>query len=389
MSSPNVEFFEIGSSIRKPGKYFEFNTRLAVRTLPGNLQRVLMMTPILPTGTAQHLQIVDIYSDEQAAAFFGRGSLGHLMARAAIKSNPYLSLQMIGSRGSQTQIAATGKITLTGPATAAGEVKATINGTDVTAAVSDADTAQAIATALAAAITAKSSLPVTASAQAAVVTLTAKQPGTTGNAITVVSSATATGVTATVADMVGGSSTITEPAGAVAATGKVTITGPATGNGTLSIYISDTRLDVAVASGDAVDVIATGLMTAVAASPDLPVTVTSAQGVLTFTARTKGVDGNDISLRAITGAAGTTVAVTAMAGGSGNYDLAPMLAAAFAGGHNIVVSPYNDQPSLTTLRTHLTNVSGPLEQRGAIGVAGWKNSLSSAISLAESLNEGR
>lgn len=389
MSSSNVEFFEIGSSIRKPGKYFEFNTRLAVRTLPGNLQRVLMMTPILPTGTAQHLQIVDIYSDEQAATFFGRGSLGHLMARAAIKSNPYLSLQMIGSRGSQTQIAATGKITLTGPATAAGEVKATINGTDVTAAVSDADTAQAIATALAAAITAKSSLPVTASAQAAVVTLTAKQPGTAGNAITVVSSATATGVTATVADMAGGSSTIAEPAGAVAATGKVTITGPATGNGTLSIYIGDTRLDVAVASEDAVDIIATGLMAAVAASPDLPVTVTSAQGVLTFTARTKGIDGNDISLRAITGAAGTTVAVTAMAGGSGNYDLAPVLAAAFAGGHNIVVSPYNDQPSLTTLRSHLTNVSGPLEQRGAIGVAGWKKSLSSAITLAESLNEGR
>ncbi|HCA1227183.1 TPA: phage tail sheath subtilisin-like domain-containing protein [Citrobacter freundii] len=189
--------------------------------------------------------------------------------------------------------------------------------------------------------------------------------------------------------MAGGSSTITEPAGAAAATGNVTITGPATGNGTLSIYIGDTRLDVAVASGDTVDVITTGLMAAVAASPDLPVTVTSAQGELTFTARTKGADGNDISLRAITGAAGTTVAVTAMAGGSGNYDLAPVLAAAFAGGHNIVVSPYNDQPSLTTLRSHLTNVSGPLEQRGAIGVAGWKKSLSSAITLAESLNEGR
>ncbi|MCX9038764.1 phage tail sheath subtilisin-like domain-containing protein [Citrobacter portucalensis] len=389
MSSPNVEFYEIGSSIRKPGKYFEFNTRLAVRTLPGNLQRVLMMTPILTTGTAQHLQVLDIYSDEQAAVYFGRGSLGHLMATAAIKSNPYLSLQMIGTRGSQIQTPATCKITLTGPATGAGEVKVTINGTDITSPVADAATAQATATAVAAAITASAAAPVTATAQNAIVTLTAKQAGAAGNAITVVANSTAADMTATATAMAGGGSNIAEPAGVTAAAGSVTITGPATGNGALSIWIGDVRLDVAITSGDTADAIATGLMSAVAAYPNIPVTVASAQGVITFTARTKGDAGNDLSLRAATGAAGTTVAVTPMSGGTGAYDFAPVLAAAFSGGHNIVVSPYSDQASLTTLRSHLTNVSGPMEQRGAIGVAGWKKSLSTATSLAEQLNEGR
>lgn len=389
MSSPNVEFYEIGSSIRKPGKYFEFNTRLAVRTLPGNLQRVLMIAPMLSSGMAQHLQIVDVYSDEQAATWFGRGSLGHMMARAAIRANPYLSLQMMGTRGNQVQTAATCTITLTGPATGAGELKATINGKNITVAVADAAAAPATATSLAAAITADATLPVTAAAQGAVVTLTAKQSGLSGNAITVVSTSTATGMTATATAMVGGNNSVTDPAGAVVASGTVTVTGPASGNGTLSVWVGDTRLDVAVVSGDAAADIASGLMTAIAASPDLPVTVTAAQGILTFTARTKGDSGNDISLSASTSAAGTTVAVSAMAGGSGNYDLAPALAAAFAGGHNIIVSPYSDQASLTTLRSHLTSVSGPMEQRGAIGVAGWKKSLSTAVTLAAAINEGR
>ena len=41
MASANITFDTIPASIRKPGKYFEFNTRLAVNTLPANLQAEL------------------------------------------------------------------------------------------------------------------------------------------------------------------------------------------------------------------------------------------------------------------------------------------------------------------------------------------------------------
>ena len=43
MASANISFDQIPASIRKPGKYFEFNTRLAVRTLATNGQRMLII----------------------------------------------------------------------------------------------------------------------------------------------------------------------------------------------------------------------------------------------------------------------------------------------------------------------------------------------------------
>ena len=43
MASPNISFDTLPSSIRKPGKYFEFNTKLAVRTLPSNAQTLCLI----------------------------------------------------------------------------------------------------------------------------------------------------------------------------------------------------------------------------------------------------------------------------------------------------------------------------------------------------------
>ena len=53
MASANISFASIPSSIRKPGRYAEFNTALAVRTLPGNLQRVLVLAQRLAAGSAE------------------------------------------------------------------------------------------------------------------------------------------------------------------------------------------------------------------------------------------------------------------------------------------------------------------------------------------------
>ena len=76
------------ASIRKPGKYFEFNTKLAVRTLPGNPQRVLVIGQRFADAAQPALAALDVFSDEQAAQAFGRGSYAHLLARAAINANP-------------------------------------------------------------------------------------------------------------------------------------------------------------------------------------------------------------------------------------------------------------------------------------------------------------
>ncbi|ECF6948293.1 phage tail protein, partial [Salmonella enterica subsp. diarizonae] len=41
-----IEIETIPGSTRKPGVYAEFNTRMAMRSLPGNPQRMLIVAPL-------------------------------------------------------------------------------------------------------------------------------------------------------------------------------------------------------------------------------------------------------------------------------------------------------------------------------------------------------
>jgi len=120
MASPNISFDKIGSSIRKPGKYFEFNTKLAKRSLPTNLQRVLLVGQRLASGTIPALTPVSVFSDDEAAGYFGRGSIAHRMVAAAITANRYAQLTVVAVDDDAAGIAASGTVTITGPATAPG-----------------------------------------------------------------------------------------------------------------------------------------------------------------------------------------------------------------------------------------------------------------------------
>ncbi|USE78063.1 phage tail sheath subtilisin-like domain-containing protein [Cupriavidus gilardii] len=281
MASPNISFDSIPSSIRKPGKYFEYNTKLAVRTLPANLQRVLLVGQRLASGTHPALVPVDVFSDQEAADLFGRGSYAHLMVAAAITANRYLQLTVI--------------------------------------AVDDAEEA-------------------------------------------------------------------------VAAEGSVTLTGPATGSGGLTIWVRDTRVDIAFAPTDTAESLAASLVEQFGKQPDLPVVATldvNNKTKVVLTARNKGEAGNGIKLRATSTGNGVTATVVPMAGGLNDPDLAPALAAVFAAGHNIIASPFTTATALTALRAHLDAVSGPMEMRGARGAAGHPGTLASASTLAKAINGGR
>lgn len=278
MASPNVSFDNIPASIRKPGQYIEFNLKLAVRTLPANAQKVLILAPMLATGSKAPLEAVSVFSADEAATYFGAGSLAHLMCTAAIKSYAYLDLTMIG--------------------------------------IADADAG-------------------------------------------------------------------------MAASGTLTLTGSASSQGVVSLWVGNTRVDVAVSATDTPAIIAAALVSAITNQPGLPVTPSVKDGVVTLTAKNKGLAGNAITLRAQSTAGGVTAAVAAMAKGDVDPALTGALSHVVAGGHNIIISPYATQDALTALRTHLDFVSGPLEQRGAVGVSGWSASLATGITLASSLNSGR
>ncbi|MBC3252860.1 phage tail sheath subtilisin-like domain-containing protein [Serratia fonticola] len=275
----DIAFDQIPGSIRTPGVYTEFNTATAVRTLAGNPQKVVLLGQRLSTGTYKGTDPVQVFSDEQAATLFGRGSQAHLMVKAAITAYQYLQLFVLP--------------------------------------LSD--------------------------------------------------------------NSVGG----------IAATSTVTLTGNATGAGQNSVWIAGTRIDVAAANADIPTAMAAKLISAINANKNLPVTAAAAAGVVTLTARNKGTFGNEFGIRVASTVPGVTVATAAGTDGAGDPDVSTALAIIYGSGFNVVINPYSTDDSLTALRTFLESVSGPLVQRGAVGVAGWRSTLATATTLAGELNEGR
>jgi phage tail sheath gpL-like len=159
------------------------------------------------------------------------------------------------------------------------------------------------------------------------------------------------------------------------AVGTITVTGPATANGTLSIYIAGTKVEVAIVSGDAQNTIASAINTAINANGDLPVTSSVATNVVTITARHKGEIGNDIDIRenyygALSGEktpAGVSLAIVQPTGGTSNPDVATAIAAMPPDMiFNVILGPYTDSSNLTKIKTELDRRWGPtIKQHGA------------------------
>ena len=278
MASANVSFDNIPASIRKPGKYFEFNTKLAVRTLATNPQTVLIVAQKTAEGTAAENAPVRIFDTDTAGALFGFGSQAARMVRAAMRAYGYVDLSVLPVADDSAGIAASGSLKLTGDATAQG-----------------------------------------------VITLT----------------------------------------------------------------VADMEVAIAAAAGDAAASLATALASAVNAERDVPVTAQAATGTVTLTAKNKGTLGNGIALSYACTVPGITPTLVKMAGGQKDPDITDALTAVFAADYTIYCVPWAAQAPLTILREHLDNVSGPLEQRGAIGVYASTGTLSAATTLAGQLNAGR
>lgn len=199
-----ISFDNIPSTIRKPGAYFEFNTTLAVNSLPANVQPALIVAQRLAAGIVAALTPTRVYSTADAATYFGQGSLAHRMVKAALKANPYLDLTVC-ALDDGAGAAATGTVTIANAATGSGVLSMYIGNDLVQIAIANGDAVNAIATALAAAVNALPDLPVTAAAALGVVTLTARNKGTVANQIDLEATITANiGSTVAVVAMAGG-----------------------------------------------------------------------------------------------------------------------------------------------------------------------------------------
>ncbi|EAN8606675.1 phage tail protein [Salmonella enterica] len=281
----------ISASTRVPGTYVGFDFSRAGRALAADGQSVVILGQRLG-GTVAALTPTDVFSGNEAAQYFGRGSQVHRMVMRAIDANSNIQLSVCALDDDPAGVAATGSVMLSGTASGTGQVRLQVAGTTVAIAVATGDKAEDLTPRLAAAFSAFPDLPVTAAAEDVV---TGKDAG--GNDVT-------------------------------------------------------------------------------------------APGVV-LTARNKGACGNQVGLTLTVTAEGLTGTLSPLTGGQGDPDIAPALAAIFSAGHTLIVTPYSTDEALRTLATHLDNVSGPTEQRAAFGVLGWRDSLSTGITLTGNANAKR
>lgn len=183
-----ISFNDIGTTIRVPLAYIEFDNSRAVTGTPQKLVNVLLlgqadMRGDKVNGTGALNVPVRISRDKQAIALWGRGSMVANMAKAFLEDNPDAVLYVM-AQGNGTGSGAAGTLTISGTALADGVLSVYIGGTRVRVSVAAQQKGKAIADALASAINANPALPVTAVSAApsggdvnettSVVTLTAR-----------------------------------------------------------------------------------------------------------------------------------------------------------------------------------------------------------------------
>lgn len=186
---------------------------------------------------------------------------------------------------------------------------------------------------------------------------------------------------------------VTEAAGSKA-TGTITVVGTASGNGTAYFYIHGVEIPVSVLSGDLIGAQATNIAAEINAKADLlNVSATAALGVVTITARHNGVRGNLIKIRklidsTITGSTYTLSAAT-LTTGAGTDTLTAALATAATQRHYYYGLASVDTTAIQAVQTQCDTMAGPLVGRRQQFVWATHDTLGTATTQAEALNEER
>jgi phage tail sheath gpL-like len=182
-----ISFNSIPVDLRTPGAFVEIDNSKATQGLPGMPSRILVIGQRLAAGTVAAGVQTDVLDEKAAEAYFGRGSMLHLMFRALKANNSSTKTTAIALDDLGAGVTATGAI-LFGGTVAAGIINLWIGGQRVRVGVASGDTLANIATSTVTAITAATDLPVTATVNgvtAEQVDLTAKHKGESGNDIDV------------------------------------------------------------------------------------------------------------------------------------------------------------------------------------------------------------
>ena len=184
----SISFNGIPTSLRVPFVFVEFDNSRAQQGPNVQPYTTLMLGQKLAAGSEPALTLKTVTSEAQAITLYGKGSQLHHMVKKYLQGDKVTALKVVAIADAGAGVAATGKISIVGPATADGSLKAYIGGKLVAIAVTSGDSAVAIAAALIAAINADGELPVTAlvnGSNAYECDLTARNKGENGNGVDV------------------------------------------------------------------------------------------------------------------------------------------------------------------------------------------------------------
>lgn len=158
-----------------------------------------------------------------------------------------------------------------------------------------------------------------------------------------------------------------DPAG-VKASATVTVVGTATADGTLSFLWAGRKISVGVLTGDTPTVIAAAIAAAVTADLDNQTSAASALGVVTATARHKGIYGNDLSIfhnyyvGETTPAGVTSVTITDFTGGTTNPDIQDAIGALGGDSQYYTIVPgWTDDSNMDAIEAEMLDRWGPIK----------------------------
>lgn len=180
----------------------------------------------------------------------------------------------------------------------------------------------------------------------------------------------------------------------VASTGSIQLTGAPTKSGALKLYVAGRKVEVAVASGDALADIIINLKAVMDADAGLLVSSVINGGdatILDLTAKSKMVEGNDIDVRfnyfdGDEYPEGLSSTVVAMDNGAANPDVADVIGVLDDTQYIMIVSAYKDAANINTMETELTTRFGPITQNDGYAQYGTKGTLSELITEGDNYN---
>jgi phage tail sheath gpL-like len=141
-----ISFGAIPSTLRVPFVTIEFDNSRASQGPALLPYRVLIIGQKLAAGSQAANTVVRATNADQLIALAGRGSILHRMARKYFQNNQFTETWFGVLADNGAGVAATGTITITGPATAAGTINLYLGGELVQVAVASGDAQNTIAT---------------------------------------------------------------------------------------------------------------------------------------------------------------------------------------------------------------------------------------------------